>query len=134
MKGNLLRWLHRDRSGMQEPEPTAPMPFRRIPNEELTEADVPSKDATWSVASTLVPFAASFNGYEYWGSFDKCFEVGKLVRTRDLKTLTLIELRTALFCLYRSIVHDGESTAEDDRRAQVMIEEIRRRVKQRAFE
>jgi hypothetical protein len=97
---------------------------RPISDTELTDADIPGQDATWEEWPGIVSFAASFDGYRYWGSFAKCFEVGRLDQSRDLHELTLTELRTCLFCLYRSIAHDGESTPEDVNRAHVIIGEF----------
>ena len=112
-----------------------PVQIRAISNADLTEEAIPRDDANWEQWPGITWFAASFNGYEHWGSFEKCFEVGKLDLTRDLRELTLTELRTCLFCLYRAIRHDDwHLTADDLTRAQAIIAEIRDRVKRRAIE
>ena len=46
----------------------SPVVVRSIPNEELTEADIPVERSDWSTWSGIPSFAASFNGYTYWGS------------------------------------------------------------------
>jgi hypothetical protein len=72
--------------------------------------------------------AAGFNGYEHWGSLDKCFDVGLSQKDRRLRSLT--ELRTELFCWYRTFSHDGSTDVWDDiNYVRVMLEEIRDRVK-----
>ena len=36
-----------------------------IPNSQLIEKDLPNRRAAWV---NIIPFAQTFNGYEYWGS------------------------------------------------------------------
>jgi hypothetical protein len=117
------------------PDPASAFQIRSISNAALTEAEIPGEDANWDNWSGIPMFAASFNGYEHWGSFEKCFEVGSLDRTRALCELTLTELRTSLFCMYRSINHDdGYLTADDLPRAQAIIAQIRDRVRRRVID
>ena len=136
MKETRFDWFRRGSAPtVESADPGSSFEVRLIPNADLTEEDMPREDATWDQWSGIPSFAASFNGYEHWGSFQKCFEVGMLDRTRDLRELTLTELRTCLFCQYRSVCHDdGHLTADDLPRAQAIIAEIRDRVKRRAIE
>lgn len=70
----------------------------RIPNTELTERDIPSRNEAWK---KILPFALTFNGYAHWGSFQKCREVAergvKLYRGRQELSQSLTDLRTCLF-------------------------------------
>lgn len=61
----------------------------QVGNSELTPADVPSFKETWS---RIEPFALTFDGFQYWGSVEKCAEVAFAKRMN-----TLTELRTCLF-------------------------------------
>ena len=47
---------------------------REIANAELGESDVPPPNSGWQKIGRN---ALSFNGYEWWGSFEKCAEIGK---------------------------------------------------------
>jgi hypothetical protein len=72
--------------------------MEKIPNSQLLSADLPSRRAAWK---NIIPFAHSFNGYEQWGSVQKCREVSRLgiaqyKAKRDLDQ-SLTELRTCLF-------------------------------------
>jgi hypothetical protein len=60
-----------------------------IKNEQLTLENVPPPDANWS---DILEFALAFDGYEFWGSFERCAEVAA---ARAHGTLT--GLRTCLF-------------------------------------
>jgi len=70
----------------------------KIPNSKLNEDDIPSARATWQ---KILPFAMTFDGSEYWGSFEKCREIAKvgIASYRDKKPFTqsLTDLRTCLF-------------------------------------
>lgn len=70
----------------------------KIPNSQLIENDIPSSRASWK---KIQPFALTFNGYEHWGSFEKCREVAKhgisLYRANHELSQSLTELRTCLF-------------------------------------
>jgi hypothetical protein len=106
-----------------------------IANADLTEENIPGEDAGWEKWSGIPSFAASFSGYQHWGSFAKCAEVADRARTQDLSGLTLTELRTALFFRYRAINHDdGHLTANDLPQAQAIIVQIRDRVRRRAID
>ena len=136
MKETLFGWFRRRSSqNLETPDSRVLRPTRFISNIDLTEADIPGEDADWNTWSGIPSFAASFNGYQHWGSFKKCFEVADRVRTQDSRNLTLTELRTALFCRYRAIHHDdGHLTADDLPWARAIITEIRDRVKRRAVD
>jgi hypothetical protein len=69
-----------------------------IPNSQLINGDLPSRRAAWK---NILPFAHSFNGYEHWGSVQKCREVATQgvalhKANRDLNQ-SLTDLRTCLF-------------------------------------
>ncbi|RMF79990.1 MAG: hypothetical protein D6744_08610 [Planctomycetota bacterium] len=64
-----------------------------IPNEQLRLEDLPPPDADWN---TISEFALTFDGYDYWGSFEKCSAVSKRP-----DPATLPEIRTCLFMLQR---------------------------------
>ena len=133
VKATLFRWLRRTRGVDTTPVSHELLPpIRAIVNADLTEADLPPDDADWD--NWLSWFAASFNGYRYWGSSEKCFDVSRQTHTRSLQQLTLTELRTTLFCRYRAICHDGEPTAADASWARPIIAEIRDRIRRRAIE
>ncbi len=57
-------------------------------------------DSDWD---TIGEFAQTFNGYGYWGSFERCAEVA-LARP----SATLTELRTCLFFAQRTWHHFGD--------------------------
>ena len=69
-----------------------------IPNSLLIEKDIPSRRAAWK---NILPFAHTFNGYEYCGSVKKCREVARqgIVLHKSNKDLeqSLTDLRTCLF-------------------------------------
>jgi len=90
----LLGWLRRPSPPVEERQAVSLPVIRQISNADLTEADIPGEDYDWNDWSGVCAFAASFNGYQYWGSL--CFEVVHLHHTRGLSPLTLTELRTSL--------------------------------------
>lgn len=53
-------------------------------------------------------FARTFDGYEYWGSFDRCAEIANAQRGE-----TLTELRTCLFFEQRRWHHFGDYPNDD---------------------
>lgn len=112
-----------------------PPPPWLIPNDYLTEADIPGENARWDQDPGIGRFAATFNGYQYWGSSEKSFEVGS-IHNKDLSTLTLTELRTSLFCHFRALHHAGFDDLKpgDDKGAQQILAEIRDRVRRRALD
>jgi hypothetical protein len=98
--------------------------------EDLKESDVPLPDAGWY---EIGRFALSFNGYDWWGSFERCAEIanGAAQAFHELGTLpdSLAELRTCLFFEQRRWHHFG---LDPDDSAMVyisaLLEAIRRRV------
>lgn len=72
--------------------------MNKIPNSQLFENDVPSSRAAWS---KILPFAQTFDGYEYWGNFEKCQQIAKqgiaLFRSDQQLSQSLTDLRTCLF-------------------------------------
>lgn len=59
-----------------------------VANAQLSVADIPSFKEPWS---RIEPFALTFDGYQYWGSIEKCAEVAAKTPA------TLTQLRTCLF-------------------------------------
>ena len=104
-------------------------------NEDLTLEYIPqtlSDKAFWDAGS----FAHSFNGYEYAGSFEGCFEISQKVVSaiEEGKTVdfTLSELRTALFFEYRTSHHTGSRPNEF--RVNTLLKLIRDKVSKGEFE
>ena len=101
-----------------------------IANEDLKQSDVPPSNAGWSAIGR---FALTFNGYERWGSFDKCAEVANLAAQtfRESGSLpeSLTELRTCLFFEQRRWHHFGFDPDEKSMKyISALVEEIRRSV------
>ena len=69
-----------------------------IKNEQLTLENVPLTDANWG---DILDFALTFDGYEFWGSSERCAEVAA---ARAHGTLTC--LRTCLFFEQRFWCHN----------------------------
>jgi hypothetical protein len=69
-----------------------------IPNSLLIEKDIPSRRAAWK---NILPFAHTFNGYEYCGSVKKCREIARhgivLHKSNQDLEQSLTDLRTCLF-------------------------------------
>jgi hypothetical protein len=72
-----------------------------ITNDQLTVTIIPSPKSKWPAIQN---FALTYDGYESWGSFEKCAEVANAGRCA-----TLTELRTCLFFEQRRWRHFGES-------------------------
>jgi len=90
-----------------------------ILNEDLQLADLPPPNADWGEINR---FAHTFNGYEAWGSFERCANVAL-----SRKHGTLTELRTCLFFEQRAMRHNGDTPDEEDMGYwHFLIEEIRR--------
>lgn len=81
----------------RKPSPDSNM--EPIKNEQLTLENVPLPDANWS---DILDFALTFEGYEFWGSFERCAEVAA---ARAHGTLTC--LRTCLFFEQRFWCHNN---------------------------
>ena len=78
----------------------------------ITEKDLPPLNAEyWGV---IDQFALSFDGYEQWGSFEKCAcaEIGNhssaTYQEKKVLPSSLIDLRTCLFFEQRRWRHFGE--------------------------
>lgn len=102
-----------------------------IPNSQLIEEDLPSRRAAWM---KILPFAQSFNGYEYWGSVKKCREVAKegIALHKGNKDLSqsLSELRTCLFFEARRWKHlEKKPTKSGLEYVHALVEAIRMRVR-----
>lgn len=65
----------------------------------MKESDLPDPEDR----SAVLKFAASFNGYQHFGSFKNCADEAK-ARKRS----TVIDLRNELFFFYRAANHQGE--------------------------
>jgi hypothetical protein len=72
--------------------------MNKIPNSQLIDLDLPFHHASWK---NIISFAHSFNGYEHWGSVQKCREVAQkgvaLHKINQNLTQSLTDLRTCLF-------------------------------------
>ncbi len=105
-----------------------------IPNNELTEGDIPAPGTDWSI---IIPFALTFDGYEYWGSFDRCFDVAKThwsaYKHDGRVPSALVDLRTCLFAFQRSWRKSDEGVVEGRDLAYIhaLIEGIRHAVRRR---
>ncbi len=95
--------------------------IEEIANEDLTLEDIPLPSTPWREISS---FALSFDGYEHWGSFEKCADIAN---SRAADTLT--ELRTCLFFEQRRHHHFGYPP-DDETMAYIrtLIEAIRDKV------
>lgn len=101
-----------------------------IPNAELKESDVPPPDADWG---WIGHFALTFNGYEYWGSFEACGTMANQWREAWQKARllpsTLTELRTCLFFEQRRWHHAGyDPDAEAMTYIRALLEAIRAKI------
>ena len=77
-------------------------------NDELRLDQVPEPEADWP---TISAFALTFNGYEVWGSFQKCAQIANIANMACHSTLT--ELRTCLFFEQRRWRHFGDEPDEE---------------------
>jgi len=104
--------------------------MNKIPNSQLIENDIPSSRASWK---KIVPFALTFNGYEHWGTFEKCREVAKhgvdLYRSKQELSQSLTDLRTCLFFEARRWHHFEKSPGKNGMEyIHALVEAIRVRV------
>lgn len=109
---------------------------KEIDNADLTEDDIPEPYAEWR---TIVPFALSFNGYDFCGSFEKCAVINsknvKLYRAKKILPNSLTELRTCLFFEQRAWNHLGYGTNEEAMEyVHALIEQIRVKVRAKEFD
>ncbi len=92
-----------------------------MPSQNLDVAEIPAVDAPMG---ELRSFAHTFNGYEHWGSFERC---AAIANARDHSSLT--NLRTCLFFEVRRWHHYGDRPdAEAEAYWRYLVAEIRRRV------
>lgn len=104
---------------------------REIDNADLAEGDLPSASAEWY---EIGRFALSFNGYERWGSFRKCAEIGnrgaEAFRAEGALPESLTELRTCLFFEQRRWRHFGFDPDEQGMEyIRALVERIREKVR-----
>ena len=82
--------------------------MKEIPNTALAVEMLPKADAKWA---EIVNFAHAFNGYEHWGTYEKCSEVANQANQdfseKGIVCETLTELRTCLFFEARRWRHYG---------------------------
>ncbi len=111
--------------------------MREIANTNLTEKDIPPPGAQyWGLIDR---FALSFDGYKYWGTFEKCAEISnnRINAWHEAKTLpaSLTELRTCLFMQQRAWKHLEE---HPDEKAMIyiraLVEAIRNKVQKNELE
>lgn len=85
-----------------------------ILNEELSFEHVPDAGSDWDA---IQRFALTFDGYEHWGSFEKCGEIANesawRYREEGVIPTTLEHLRTALFFEQRRWRHFGYAPGEE---------------------
>jgi hypothetical protein len=110
--------------------------FRGIPNDQLTEEDIPPPEASWMA---IVDFASTWDAYIYWGSFEKCAEIANTWAKRYYEEgklpETLEELRTCLFFEWRRWRHLGDPPPKEAMRyVWDLVEAIRRKVRERQQE
>jgi hypothetical protein len=97
-------------------------------NDGFNERNIPLPDDWEAIAH----FALTFDGYRYWGSFDKCATVAnsavKRYASKGLMPTSLTDLRTCLFFEQRRWRHTGElPTAEHEKLyIYALLEAIRR--------
>ena len=98
--------------------------MREINNKDLKLSDIPDPDTGWS---DLCELALTFDGYNFWGSFEKCADIAN---SRRHESLT--DLRTCLFFEQRRWRHFDEDPGEEEMMyIRGLIEKIRDRVKER---
>lgn len=111
--------------------------MNEIANSGLTEKDIPPSGAKyWGMIDR---FALSFDGYKYWGTFEKCADVANKCAHawHESKTLpaSLTELRTCLFFQQRLWKHLED---HPDEKAMIyiraLVEAIRSKVQKNELE
>jgi len=96
--------------------------MKEIANKELIESDLPKPYALWQ---HVADFALTFNGYKYWGSFEKCAEVAN-----KHSDATLTDLRTCLFFEERRWHQYGDEPNEEEMKyIHNVVEKIRERIR-----
>jgi hypothetical protein len=104
--------------------------FDQISNQDLAEQELPPPDADWW---QIWEFALTFDGYDHWGSFDQCADIGNrwaaLYAEQQVLPESLTELRTCLFFEQRRWHHFGDNPDEESEEyIRALLEGIRRRV------
>jgi hypothetical protein len=107
----------------------------RIPNSQLIESDIPARSAGWK---KIQPFAFTFNGYDHWGSFEKCREVAQhglqLYRNQQDLAQSLTDLRTCLFFEARRWKHFEKNPSKKGMDyIHALVDAIRMRVKAKEY-
>jgi len=96
--------------------------MNEIPNNKLVENDLPHPNADWN---PIRLFALSFNGYDKWGSFEKCADIANdsLDKWREEEVFpnSLTDLRTCLFFEQRRWTHFG---SDPDEKSMIYIHEL----------
>ena len=110
--------------------------INEITNFNLSENDLPPQNVEWS---TLQLFALTFNGYNHWGSFEKCAEISyrysEQYREKHLLPESLTDLRTCLFFEQRACRHGGhDPDAETMAYLHAIVEAIRIRVRNKLLD
>ena len=100
--------------------------MNEIPNEQLTLELVPSEAASWL---EILAFALTFDGYEYWGSFERCVAFAE---AKGHATLT--GLRTCLFFEQRKWRNgdEGKPDSKTERYWRSLLRKIRRLVEKQS--
>ena len=87
--------------------------FEEIPNERLTEIDLPSPNASWDDITFLT---GTYNGYARFDSFDRCADIANKAKCEFQKSRvlpsSLDDLRTCLFFEGRRWRHFGRDPDE----------------------
>jgi len=97
-------------------------------NENDLIGNVPNKDSDWNEISK---YACSFNGYEYWGSFDEVSNIANKFNEKYIKDGTLPDslelLRTSLFFEQRRFRHFGrDPSAKEMEYIRAILAKIRK--------
>ena len=86
-----------------------------VSDDELTLELVPAPDADFWMA--IAEFALTFDGYDYWGSFDTCAGIANAASQRFAATGalpdSLLGVRTCLFFEQRRWRHFNEEPSVD---------------------
>ncbi len=100
----------------------------QICNQDLTLENVPNFNDDWLVIGR---FALSFDGFDFWKSFNKCADVADKCYSDffNKKNVTLTELRTFLFFEQRRWNHFGDEPNEEAiNYIRSLVEKIRKKV------
>lgn len=93
-----------------------------IPNDALSLDAIPAADGS---IEDIGRFGGCFNGYEHWGSFERCAEIANAERHE-----TLTDLRTCLFFEQRRWRHYGDFPDEEAQAYwRTLVKKIRAKVR-----